>query len=510
MLFSLEAQLHVKRLSLQARTQDDPGYIASFGSRRPFLHCKGHVPLSRRRRCRDIQAEETSSDPSTVPSRRLTIGTLGALVSVGFKHRRVLAQEGRRVAPGQSSSEHGPTNEVVRVVDGVRQKRLGNSDIVVSELGLGSQRWCSTDFNAPDEVACFKLMDRAILGSGVNLIDTAEQYPIPSDDSHPEGATEQTIGRWIAKEPGRRRKVVVATKITGGFNINAKNIQEDCEGSLQRLRTDYLDLYQLHWPQRYSPQSNWGQSLTYQYDMEGNSGMEGASFEELVMAMGKLHKEGKIRGWGLCNDNAFGLTACCEVAKRLGVPRPVSFQGDYSILDRKSEENGVFEASSPIHENVGFLGYNALAGGYLTGKYLDSPPAIDEVTIEAAKRRLRSPRGRHDDLDWGSTLYRYRSAAAERATKAYKGIADRSGLTLAELSLRWCRQRTGCTSVLLGTSNLQQLEEDLQYFKNPKPLPQEVMWEVDRVHLQNRLPIFSSESAEADWLGRGEIGEPIP
>merc|ERR1712032_1089201 len=146
------------------------------------------------------------------------------------------------------------------------------------------------------------------------------------------------------REPGRRRKVVLATKITGGFNVNKSNIRTDCEGSLRRLGTDYIDLYQLHWPARYSPQSNWGQSLAYQYDMEdvGGLGMEGAPFGEICDSMGQLVREGKIRAWGLCNHNAFGLTACCEVAKRLGVVPPVSFQGDYSLIDRKSEENGVF------------------------------------------------------------------------------------------------------------------------------------------------------------------------
>merc|ERR1711972_524292 len=135
--------------------------------------------------------------------------------------------------------------------------------------------------------------------------------------------------------------------------------------------------------------------------------------------MGALIKEGKIRGWGLCNDNAFGLTACCEVARRLGVPAPVSFQGDYSIIDRKSEENGVFEASSALHENVGFLAYNALAGGMLTGKYLDGPAAVDSTDARSAGQRLGKPRGRHDDYSWGVTLYRYRSSSALEAIRAY-------------------------------------------------------------------------------------------
>ena len=195
------------------------------------------------------------------------------------------------------------TNEVVRVVDGVRQKRLGGSGIIVSEMGLGTQRWGSADFNAPNEELCHKFMDRAILGSGINLIDTAEQYPIPSDGPRPEGSTELIIGSWLRKDPSRRRKVVIASKITGGDNVNKRNIIADCEASLRRLGTDYLDVYMLHWPARYTPQANWGQSLEYNQQMQAVIGPS-ASFEEIAGAMGELVKAGKIRGWGMCNDNA--------------------------------------------------------------------------------------------------------------------------------------------------------------------------------------------------------------
>ena len=129
----------------------------------------------------------------------------------------------------------GPTNEVVKVVNGMKRRRLGGSDILVSELGLGTQRWVSTDFNAPDRDQCFSFMDEAILKGGVNLIDTAEQYPIPSDSLRsPEGSTEETIGAWMKARKVPRDKVVVATKITGGRNVTPKNIVSDCEGK-QRI-----------------------------------------------------------------------------------------------------------------------------------------------------------------------------------------------------------------------------------------------------------------------------------
>ncbi|KAJ1436621.1 NADP-dependent oxidoreductase domain-containing protein, partial [Ochromonadaceae sp. CCMP2298] len=371
--------------------------------------------------------------------------------------------------------------------------------------GLGTQRWVSGDSNAPDEKTCFSFMDRAILDSGVNLIDTAEQYPIPSGSSG-EGAVESLIGRWM-QQRNARDKTIIATKITGGSNVNARNLVGDLEGSLRRLKTDYVDIYQLHWPARYTPQANWGQSLQYHSEVEPYyKGV--TSFEDTVLAMGQLLQQGKIRAWGLCNDNAFGLTSLAETARRLGIPGPVSMQNDFSLLDRRSEENGVSEASSPIHLNVGFMGYNTLAGGVLTGKYLESPPPYDLPGLESAAPR--GPRGRHDMSGWGRTLYRYRSGPADIATRQYALLAQKYGLSLTELSLLWCRRRSGLTTALVAQTSMKQLDEDLRIFQMKKGLTDELMWEVDRIHMQNRLPIFSSTRVGRDWAGEGEIGEVIP
>jgi aryl-alcohol dehydrogenase-like predicted oxidoreductase len=314
----------------------------------------------------------------------------------------VLRSNASSSADGASpSSAKGPTNEVVKVVNGIKHRRLGGSDIVVSEVGLGTQRWVSTDFNAPQQEECFQFMDEAILKSGVNLLDTAEQYPIPSDGVRAkEGDTEAVIGKWIKDRKVPRESVVIATKITGGRNVTPKNIKRDCEGSLKRLQTDYIDVYQLHWPQRYSPQSNWGQSLMYDVNNDNSAYWRAnggpTSFEDLCVAMEGLIQEGKIRGWGLCNDNAYGLTACTRTAKALGTTPPCSIQGDFSMIDRKSEENGVAEAASPFNENVGFMSYNALAGGMLTGKYMDTPAALDDSQRDRAIRSIENPRGRMD------------------------------------------------------------------------------------------------------------------
>ena len=260
------------------------------------------------------------------------------------------------------------------------------------------------------------------------------------------------------------------------------------------------------------------QSLEYKDEMERYSGGR-ASFEEIAEAMGSLVKAGKIRGWGMCNDNAYGLTASCYAARTLGVAPPVVMQNDYSLLNRRIEENGLSEASAAVHENVGFMACaprsrrrvltvaepgldssrmsglafppciscdlacsrvllyglvcdfvcsrvllygvgsadNALAGGVLTGKYLDVPAAVDERNANLAQQRLQQPRGRMDERGWGSTLYRYRSGPATEAARAYEKLAKKAGMPLTELALRFCRARSPVTTTLLGTSNMAQV-----------------------------------------------------
>jgi len=187
-----------------------------------------------------------SSSSSTSSSRRTVLaasggGLFGLFNNGNFGNKKkVNASQGRPDLPS---------------VNGIPRHYLGKSDIVVSALGLGTQRWVSSDFNAPTKEECFTFLDTAILKHGVNLVDTAEQYPIPSDGRDvQEGDVERCIGDWMKDRKVSRDRMVIATKITGGRNVTPKNIQADCEGSLKRLQTDYIDVYLLHWPQRYSPQ----------------------------------------------------------------------------------------------------------------------------------------------------------------------------------------------------------------------------------------------------------------
>ena len=307
--------------------------------------------------------------------------------------------------------------------------------------------------------------------------------------------------------------MVIATKITGGANVTKKNIVKDLEGSLLRLKTDYVDVYTLHWPARYTPQSNWGQSLEYDVDTERQPYYRNAaSFEEITEAMGSLIRQGKIRGYGSCNDNAFGLTAMCYAARSVGAPEPCCMQGDFSLINRRSLENGLSEASSPVHENAGWMGYNLLAGGVLTGKYREVKAAVDNARDrELAEKLLADPRGRMDEYGWGQTLYRYRSAPALRAVDQYAALADAVGMSLTALALRWAQRKSFMTTALIGHTSMTQLKETIGHFDSSKPpLDDELMWAIDVVHMRNRLPIFSSERVGLDWNGRGEIGERVP
>jgi aryl-alcohol dehydrogenase-like predicted oxidoreductase len=412
------------------------------------------------------------------------------------------------------------TGQLVRMVNGIRHKRIGFSDIVTSEMGLGTQRWMGDDFNSPQEDECLQMLDYAVSDQGISLIDTAEQYPIPSSPTRPEGSTEQVIGKWLnsfgTTKAKKRSEVVIATKITGGRNVNKKSIREDLLRSLKRLGTDYLDLYLLHWPARYTPQSNWGQSLMYNHMAEPYY-KDNAQFVEICEAMGKLHKEGLIRGWGMCNDNCFGLTASHYISKSLNLEPPVVLQNDYSLINRRIEENGVSEASSQVHLNTGFMAYNVLAGGMLTGKYANNPPAtVDNPSLASSMITRTKPRGRMDEINWGRTLYRYRVGAAKEAIGKYIHLTKQfsqqiPNLDVMSMALQWGRTREAVTTQLVGAANMNQLKRQVEIFRNNEEnLPYELLWEIDRIHMAHRNPIWSNDNIPKDAYNQGQIGESIP
>lgn len=149
-----------------------------------------------------------------------------------------------------------------------------------------------------------------------------------------------------------------------------------------------------------------------------------------------------------------------------------------SAYSPPTDENGLSEASSPVHENVGFMAYNVLAGGVLTGKYLQTPAAVDDKDTASARQSFQKPRGRMDERGWGYTLYRYRSGPAETATRQYAALAKRYGMGMTELAVRWCRDRTSVTTALLGHTSMAQLDESLKFYQAKEPLPRDLAWEI--------------------------------
>ena len=254
-----------------------------------------------------------------------------------------------------STRAHAP---LMQEASGMRHRNLGFSDILVSEVALGTQRWGGTDFNSPDEATCHRMLDIAT-AAGVNLVDTAEQYPIPSGRQNPEGYTERIIGSWLQKDPSRRDRLVIASKITGGGNVTPENIKADLESTLKRLGTDYLDVYLLHWPARYTPQANWGQSLEYNW-LNGQYSRGGASFEEIAASMGELIDEGKIRGWGS------SITAAREPASGTAAEAQPQSQVSNSRLDSFSCVRSCPNCDSVQRQHVRADGLDH--GGKATGR----------------------------------------------------------------------------------------------------------------------------------------------
>ena len=240
-------------------------------------------------------------------------------------------------------------------------KKLGNTDLDVSTICLGTMTW--GEQNTQNDG--FEQMDYA-LDQGVNFWDTAELYAIPPKEKT-YGKTEEVIGNWFEKSKNRN-KVILATKVAGpglkwirggGNQYDEKNLNEAVNGSLKRLKTDYIDLYQLHWPER---KSNFFGKLGYQHKDEDNWN----KFEDILNSLEKIIKSGKIRYLGLSNETAWGLSKFLEISKLKNLPRIMSVQNPYSLLNR-TYEVGLAEVS--IREKSGLLAYSPLAFGYLTGKY---------------------------------------------------------------------------------------------------------------------------------------------
>ena len=339
---------------------------------------------------------------------------------------------------------------------------LGNSGIKVSVICLGTMTF--GDQNTQEEG--FTQLDYA-LDQGVNFIDTAELYPVPPRAATYTG-TETIIGNWIASRKNRE-KFVLATKIAGPSagltwiregktDFSGSQIREACHASLKRLQTDYIDLYQLHWPTR---KANFFGRLDYIHTDEPCS-----SFIETIQALEQLKNEGKIRAWGISNETAWGALTYMHEAKNLGLPGPASIQNPYSLLNR-SFEVGLAEVAH--RENLPLLAYSPLGFGVLSGKYLKG----------------QKPEGSRLFL-WSDHFKRYSNNNSMSTTAKYCSLAEKWGLPPAQMALAFVNQRPFLCSTIIGASNMDQLKMNINSINIR--LDEEQMNALAQIHAQASHP----------------------
>jgi len=345
---------------------------------------------------------------------------------------------------------------------------LGRTGIKVSAIGLGTMTFGEQN----SETDGHQQIDYA-LDQGVNLIDTAEMYSVPPR-AETYGATERIIGTWLKKHSSKRDQLVLATKVAGpgavlgvswvrgGDNrLDRQNILAAVDGSLRRLQTDYIDLYQLHWPSR--PTNFFGR-LGYEH-AEQVRGAQAVSIEETLGVLAELVLAGKVRHIGLSNETPWGVHQFLQLAQATGQPRVVSIQNPYSLLNRSFE---VGLAEMAIREEVGLLAYSPLAFGVLSGKFLNG---------------ARPPESRV--VRW-SRFSRYTNEYAEVATAAYAAVANRHGLDLAQMSLAFVRQQRFLASALIGATTMEQLRINLA--SAALTLAPEVLRDIEAVHRAHPNP----------------------
>ncbi|OAL81668.1 aldo/keto reductase [Acinetobacter sp. SFB] len=344
-------------------------------------------------------------------------------------------------------------------------KPLANTGILVPEICLGTMTFGEQNTQAE----AFQQLEYA-LDQGLFFWDTAEMYPVPPKPET-QGATETILGQWIA-ERGHRDQLFIASKIAGpsqgGSHIRdgqtrftATEISSAIDGSLKRLQSDYIDLYQLHWPQR---PANFFGKLGYG-NTEAQQDAEITALEETLSALIDEVKKGRIRYIGLSNETPWGTLKFLHLAEKLGLEKMVSVQNPYSLLNR-TYEIGMSEIAH--YENVGLLAYSPLAFGYLTGKFRNGArPANARVTLF-------------------SRFSRYSNPESEWATEQYAQLAERHGLTLTQLSLAFIKQQFFVTSTIIGATNLDQLKENIQAFEID--LSAEVLQGIEDIHRQQPNP----------------------
>ena len=339
----------------------------------------------------------------------------------------------------------------------MQTRPLGRTGIEVSRLCLGTMTFGEQN----SEAEAHEQLDRAV-AFGINFIDTAEMYPVPPK-AETQGLTETYIGSWL-KQRGARDDVIIATKavgpgpehIRGGPRMTREHIHQAIDDSLKRLQTDYVDLYQLHWPDR---NTNFFGKLGYTHQDHEDA----TPLEETLSALKELVDAGKVRSIGLSNDTPWGVMRSLYLAEKMDLPRVASVQNPYNLLNR-SFEVGLAEIAH--REDVGLLAYSPLGFGVLSGKYLNGAwPEKGRLTLYERFKRYTSPE-------------------AEAATQAYVDLAREHDLDPAQMALAFINSRSFLTSNIIGATTLDQLESNLA--SESLKLDDEVLDAIDDIH--RRMP----------------------
>ncbi|SFC45430.1 Predicted oxidoreductase [Polaromonas sp. OV174] len=347
--------------------------------------------------------------------------------------------------------------------------QLGSSDLQVTSVCLGTM----TFGEQVNETTAHAILDRS-LQRGVNFLDTAEMYAVPAR-AETFGATETIIGNWLAKNPGARQQLVLATKVAGpsrgmpwvreGSGMTAQDIVNSCEASLKRLQTETIDLYQIHWPERHVPAFG---TLYYDPSKEKSA----TSIHEQLDALGGLVKAGKVRAIGLSNETPYGVHEFVRLAEQHGLPRVATVQNPYCLINR-TVENGLDETMHRL--GVSLLAYSPLGFGLLTGKYdvsgTEGPDAPKGARISGYESVRKQRWGRPEAL-----------VAARR----YNALARAHGLTPTQLALAFCYTKWQVASTIIGVTSVAQLDEDLDAYGTT--LSAEVLAEIDRIRWEARDP----------------------
>ncbi|MGQ2969465.1 MAG: aldo/keto reductase [Allorhizobium sp.] len=347
----------------------------------------------------------------------------------------------------------------------MKMNRLGRTDILVSEICLGTMTWGSQ--NSAEEA--FAQMDYA-LEHGVNFFDTAELYPTTPLSAETYADTERLMGDWFEKT-GKRDQVVLATKVAGpgrpyireGKPITGAVVKEALDASLKRLKTDYVDLYQIHWPNRghFHFRGAWNYN-PYKQD----KAQAASDIAEILEALGECVKAGKLKAFGLSNETTWGTQKYLSLAEAKGLPRVATIQNEYNLLYRHYDLD---LAELSHHEDVGLLAYSPLAGGILSGKYLEGQkPAGSRGSING---------------DIGGRLVPQQQAA----TRAYVDLAKKHGLDPSAMALAFCLTRPFMASVIIGATTMDQLKVNIG--AADLKLSDDVMAEIAKIHREYPMPI---------------------